>query len=64
MSTQQIGTSAACTLLIKAVNGLKENSMSNTNYQAMSDQELVDYLEKGGMHNNPNFFFTITYEQS
>lgn len=30
--------------------------MSNTNYQAMSDKELVDCLEKGEMHKNPDLY--------
>lgn len=30
--------------------------MSNINYHAMSDKELVDRLEKGEMQTNPDFY--------
>ncbi len=49
-------TGAACTLLDKAVNGFGGNSMSNIDYHAMSDGELVNHLEKGEMQTNPDFY--------
>lgn len=30
--------------------------MSNTNYQAISDQELVERLERGEMQTNPELY--------
>lgn len=30
--------------------------MSNIEYHAMSDRELVDHLEKGEMQTNPDFY--------
>ncbi len=47
---------AACTLLDKAVNGFGGSFMSNTDYHAMSDGELVDRLEKGEMQTNLDFY--------
>ncbi len=49
---RQTTSGAACTLLDKAVNGRRNNSMSNTDYRAMSDGELVERLEKGEMQTN------------
>lgn len=49
-------TGAACTLLDKVVNGFEANFMSNIDYHAMSDGELVDRLEKGEMQNNPDLY--------
>lgn len=53
---RQTTSGAACTLLDKAVNGIANNSMSNTDYRAMSDGELVDRLEKGEMQTNPDLY--------
>lgn len=53
---RQTASGAACTLLDEAVNGIGNNSMSNTDYRAMSDGELVERLEKGEMQTNPDLY--------